>query len=196
MNRRDFIASAGAAGLLSAAFSPIEALAATSTPRLSAEEMAPRQVRIKRGFAPGEIHVDANNFSLYWTLEDRKAIRYRVGIGRPGLYEAGVFTIRRKAEWPSWTPTAEMIERSPRSYARFKDGMPGGPNNPLGARALYLYDANGRDTYLRIHGTNQPHTIGTAVSNGCARLINEHIIALYDMVPIGTRVVLYPLVTA
>ena len=85
-----------------------------------------------------------------------------------------------------------MIRREPHKYARFSDGVPGGPTNPLGARALYLYDDNGRDTYLRIHGTNAPSTIGTAVSNGCARLTNDHVKDLYPRVEIGARVFLYP----
>lgn len=85
-----------------------------------------------------------------------------------------------------------MIRRDPDSYAKYSDGMPGGIDNPLGARALYLFDADGRDTYLRIHGTNEPRTIGTAVSNGCARLTNDHVRILYDHVELGTRVELYP----
>lgn len=92
-------------------------------------------------------------------------------------------------------PTNAMIRRNPEQYARFADGMPGGPNNPLGARALYLYDDDGHDTYLRIHGTNAPSTIGSAVSNGCARLTNEHVIDLYPRVDVGARVHLYPKVT-
>lgn len=85
-----------------------------------------------------------------------------------------------------------MIRREPHKYARFKDGLKGGPNNPLGARALYLYDDVGRDTYLRIHGTNEPNTIGSAVSNGCARLTNEHVKDLYEKVEIGALVHLHP----
>ncbi len=138
----------------------------------------------------GGIHLIPDTFKLFWTLETRKAIRYTVGIGHPGLYEPGEFTVGRKAKWPSWTPTQAMIRRNP-AYAQWEGGMPGGPNNPLGARALYLYNAAGHDTMLRIHGTNLPRTIGTAVSNGCARLTNEHAIELYERVPVGTRVVLY-----
>lgn len=191
MKRRDFLLSTGAAaGLMLASTSFVEA---QNTRRrvLTPEDMVPTEIRVRRGFEPGEIHVDPGQFALYWITAPRKAIRYRVGIGRPGLYESGEFTVGRKAEWPRWTPTAAMIKRTP-SYARFADGMPGGPNNPLGARALYLYDARGRDTMLRIHGTNQPRTIGHAVSNGCARMLNEYITELYPQVPVGTRVVLYP----
>lgn len=187
LNRRDFLAASIAAGAMASAPS----LAQAATPYVLPEEFLPVEVRLKTKLAPGEIHVDPNAFRLFWTLPKNKAIKYAIGIGRPGLYESGEFTVGAKREWPSWTPTPAMIERTP-SYARWEDGMPGGPNNPLGARALYLYTASGRDSYLRIHGTNQPHTIGTAVSNGCARLINAHAIDLYNRVPLGTRVVLYP----
>ena len=114
-----------------------------------------------------------------------------MGVGRGDLYIPGTFHVGAKKEWPSWTPTKEMIARSPGHYAQFADGMPGGPGNPLGARALYLFDDVRGDTFLRIHGTPEPWTIGSAVSNGCVRLVNDHITALYDTVPIGTRVVLY-----
>ena len=156
-------------------------------------EQIPREVRIKNAFAPFEIHVDPGQYALYWTLPDNKAIRYTVGIGRTALYEPGVFFVGAKKEWPSWTPTPDMIKRDPASYARFADGMPGGLNNPLGARALYLFTEARGDTFLRIHGTNEPQTIGRRVSNGCARLINDQMIDLYDRVPLQTRVVLYPL---
>ncbi len=139
----------------------------------------------------GVIHVFPNQFRLYLTLPGSQALRYTVGIGRPGLYHAGQFTVGAKRKWPSWIPTPAMIARDPDSYARYADGMPGGINNPLGARALYLYDDQGRDSYLRIHGTNKPRTIGTAVSNGCARLTNDDIADLYDRVAIGTRVILH-----
>lgn len=155
------------------------------------EAQLPTQVRIKTKLPPGEIHVDPNTFSLFWTLPGSKAIRYTVGVGRGDLYIPGIFHVGAKKEWPSWTPTKEMIARSPGHYAKFADGMPGGPSNPLGARALYLFDDVRGDTFLRIHGTPEPWTIGSAVSNGCVRLVNEHVAALYDAVPIGSRVVLY-----
>ncbi|WP_425303920.1 L,D-transpeptidase [Wenxinia saemankumensis] len=157
----------------------------------SSDPLAPTLVNVAEGIGPGEIHVDPNRFRLYWTLpEPGRAIRYAVGIGRRGLYESGSFRVGRKAEWPSWTPTPDMIERDPEAYEQYADGMPGGPNNPLGARALYLF-AGSRDTYLRIHGTNAPATIGRAVSNGCARLTNEYIVDLYNRVPVGAQVYLY-----
>ncbi len=156
-------------------------------------EWQPTLVSIPPGFAPGEIHVDPDAFALYWTLPGDMAIRYAVGIGRPGLYEAGTYTVGAKKEWPSWTPTPDMVAREPDLYAAYaENGIPGGPDNPLGARALYLFTPERGDTFLRIHGTNAPHTIGTAVSNGCARLINEHIVDLYERVPLDAAVILYP----
>lgn len=183
LSRRHFLASA-------AASTALPAFAATQ-PWVMPEEYKPRIVRIKGDFAPGEIHVDPGQFALYWTLEKGKAIRYTVGIGRAGLYERGTFHIGAKKEWPSWTPTPEMIERDPKAYKRFEDGMPGGPNNPLGARALYLFKPQIGDTFLRIHGTSQPQTIASAVSNGCVRLTNSHISHLYEQVPMDTKVVLH-----
>jgi len=115
------------------------------------------------------------------------ARQYPVGLGRAGLEFEGEAVVARKAVWPSWRPTDEMIARSPEHYARYSDGVPGGPGNPLGSRALYLY-RNGADTFYRIHGTDSPETVGTYVSNGCVRMINAHIEALYDLVDIGTVV--------
>lgn len=156
-------------------------------------EWQPTLVSIPPGFLPGEIHVDPDAFSLYWTLPGDMAIRYMVGIGRPGLYEAGTYHVGAKKEWPSWTPTPDMVAREPELYAPYAEtGMPGGPDNPLGARALYLFTPERGDTFLRIHGTNLAQTIGTAVSNGCARLLNDHILDLYERVPLDTTVVLYP----
>lgn len=192
IDRRTFLAALGAAGMAG------PAAAQMTKPLEIPEEFLPRRVRLRAELPAGEIHLIPGDFALYWTEEDRYAIRYAVGIGRGNLYEDGTFWIRAKKEWPGWKPTPEMMERDPELYKHFEEGekwengQPGGPNNPLGARALYLYDASGRDSYLRIHGTNRPRTIGTAVSNGCARLINSHIAHLYDLVPLGTKVVLYP----
>ncbi|MGX9856856.1 L,D-transpeptidase [Limimaricola variabilis] len=156
------------------------------------ERFLPREVDVAAGLTPGEIHVMPDEFALYWTLPGSRAIRYSVGIGRNDLYHAGSYVVGAKKEWPSWKPTPAMIKREPEKYEKYaEEGMPGGIDNPLGARALYLF-VNGRDTYLRIHGTNAPSTIGRAVSNGCARLINEHMIELYEKVPVGTKVFLYP----
>lgn len=186
-SRRRVLAGGLAAGLLPG----VRGLAHEAEPFVLPEAFEPTLVRLDAGLPAGEIHVLPNLFQLYWTLSDGEAVRFAVGVGRPGLYHEGTFTVGAKREWPSWRPTDAMIERDPEAYAKYADGMPGGPDNPLGARALYLYDAEGRDTYLRIHGTNNPRTIGTAVSNGCARLTNDHIVILYDLVPLGTRVSLY-----
>lgn len=190
LTRRTFISSSAAG--LGAATLPGIAEAGYTIP----EEHKPVVVRIQGGMPPGEIHVDPNRFYLYWTLEQQSAIRYSIRVGRPGLYIPGEFTIQRKRRWPRWRPTDAMIEREPEKYEKYKDGVPGGYNNPLGARAMNLHDANNRDTHLRIHGTPEPWTIGSAVSNGCAGMINEHIAHLFELVPLGTRVVLYPQLAA
>ncbi|OWU85647.1 ErfK/YbiS/YcfS/YnhG family protein [Oceanicola sp. 22II-s10i] len=153
----------------------------------------PQLVTLPYAMTPYEVHVFPDQFRLYWTLPDAQAWEYPIRVGRDYLYEDGEFYVGAKKEWPSWTPTPDMIEREPEKYGKYADGgMPGGPNNPLGARALYLFQEGRGDTFLRIHGTNEPETIGRAVSNGCAGLINEQITLLYDQVPIDTRVKLYP----
>lgn len=152
-----------------------------------AKKYLPQTVRFN-GFKPGMIVVDPANHFLYLTLPGGRARRYGVGVGKQGLAFKGSARIARKAEWPSWTPTANMIRRSPEKYAKYAGGVPGGPGNPLGARALYLYRGK-KDTYYRIHGTTEPSSIGRSVSNGCIRMINEHVIDLYDRVPVGTTVV-------
>ena len=154
-------------------------------------DMTPKLVRLDNPMPPGEIHVVPDVYSLYWTLPDGEALRYYVGVGRDALYISGTFNVGAKKEWPSWTPTKDMIERDPEAYEKYADGMPGGPDNPLGARALYLFQPQVGDTFLRIHGTNKPDTIRTDVSNGCARLVNDQVIDLYDRVPIGATVYLY-----
>ncbi len=187
INRRFFIGT----GIAALAATPT--IAQTKKPAfVLPPEFMPREVKIKNNLPAGEIHVDPNSFALYWTLPNRRAIRYSVGIGRPGLYHSGEFYVGAKRKWPTWTPTLAMIKRDPKAYARFAKGVPGGINNPLGARALYLYTPEQGDTYLRIHGTNAPQTIGRAVSNGCARLVNDQVAELYDRVPMNTRVVLHP----
>lgn len=183
ITRRHFLNTA-------AATAGLAATSATAQGYLVPESQLPRVVQINRDYATGEIHVEPSTFKLYWMLGPGLALEYSVGIGRAGLYESGDFMIRVKKEWPSWTPTPDMIERSPQSYAQYADGMPGGINNPLGARALYLFSGQ-RDTFLRIHGTNAPRTIGSAVSNGCVRLVNSHISDLYNRVPLNTRAVLH-----
>lgn len=140
------------------------------------------------GYLPGTIIVDPENHFLYQQLPWGQARRYGVGVGRAGLEFKGKAIIGRKAEWPSWTPTANMIKREPKKYARYAGGVPGGPENPLGSRALYLY-RDRRDTYYRIHGTTEPSSIGRSVSNGCIRMLNEHVEDLYERVSVGDKVV-------
>ena len=130
--------------------------------------------------APGTVIIDTPNTYLYYVLGGGRALRYGVGVGREGFTWTGVQTITRKAEWPDWHPPAQMIARQP-YLPRF---MAGGPGNPLGARAMYL-----GTTVYRIHGTNQPWTIGTKISSGCFRLVNTDVADLYDRVPVGTKVV-------
>jgi lipoprotein-anchoring transpeptidase ErfK/SrfK len=153
-----------------------------------------RIIRVGRSTTPGVIHVKPDEFALFWTMENGRAIRYPIGVALRHLWEPGSYVVGAKKEWPEWTPTPEMIERNPK-YAEWEEGMPGGPSNPLGARALYLFRPDAGDSMLRIHGTNLPHTILTRVSNGCARLTNGYITDLYDRVPLGTRVHLYPMTT-
>ncbi len=159
------------------------------------DDYLPRIVQFRDPQEVGVIIVDPDYYALYWVTAPREGILFTVGVGRGDLYDAGYFTVGAKKEWPSWTPTDDMIARNPDQYAPYADGMPGGGGNPLGSRALYLYDELGNDTFLRIHGTPEPWTIPSAVSNGCVRLVNEHIEALYDQVAIGAPVYLLPKVT-
>jgi lipoprotein-anchoring transpeptidase ErfK/SrfK len=134
--------------------------------------------------APGTIIIDTPNTYLYYVLGGGQALRYGIGVGRDGFTWSGVQSITKKAEWPNWTPPAEMIARQP-YLPRF---MAGGPGNPLGARAMYL-----GGTVYRIHGTNAPSTIGTHVSSGCIRLTNGDVSDLYSRVNVGTRVIVLPM---
>ena len=137
---------------------------------------------------PGTIVVDTKNRHLYHVREGGMAMRYGIGVGRDGFTWAGEAYINRKARWPRWTPPAEMVARDPQA-APWALGMPGGPKNPLGARALYLFDLSGRDTLYRIHGTNDPSSIGKNLSSGCIRMLNEDIAELYLRVTLKSRVV-------
>lgn len=150
----------------------------------------PTRVRVKPDLPVGSIIILSDKFFLYHVTAPGEAMRYGVAVGKAELTFRGQAVVGRKVEWPSWKPTPEMIERDPRSYAKYADGMPGGPDNPLGARAMYLYQ-NGRDTAIRIHGTTTPSSIGHAVSNGCIRMVNDHVIELFDKVPLGTQVTVY-----
>jgi len=140
-----------------------------------------RQVVLYRSSeAPGTIIVHTSERFLYIVQPNGRALRYGIGVGREGFQWQGLLRITRKQEWPDWTPPSEMIERQP-YLPRF---MAGGPGNPMGARALYL-----GETVYRIHGTNQPKTIGSAVSSGCFRLVNGDVTDLYDRIPVGTKVI-------
>ena len=141
----------------------------------------PRETVAYNGrYAPGTIVISTEERRMYYVLGDGKALRYGVGVGRPGFEWAGVKTITMKREWPDWRPPAQMLKRRP-DLPRY---MPGGEANPLGARAMYI-----GGTLYRIHGSNEPETIGQAVSSGCIRMLNEDVIDLYERVKIGAKVV-------
>lgn len=192
LSRRKLILSGLATGALGmpALILPAEARNVVQQHNIP-QKYRPRRVWHLKGLRAGEVHLFPDKFQLLWTLPGGRAIQYTAGIGRKGLYEPGEFFIGAKKEWPDWTPTPDMIRRQPKLYAKHKGGMPGGIRNPLGARALYLFTKQKGDTFLRLHGTNNPKTIGIAVSNGCARLVNQHIVDLYNRVPMGTKVVLH-----
>jgi lipoprotein-anchoring transpeptidase ErfK/SrfK len=180
------------AGMLAAASAPATAQRIDTsvvdepgaTPNAADEELPPtlrRQVVFFRSNeVPGTIVVHTSERFLYVVQGNGRALRYGIGVGRDGFQWQGLLRISRKQEWPDWTPPPEMIERQP-YLPRF---MAGGPGNPMGARALYL-----GATIYRIHGTNQPHTIGSAVSSGCFRLVNPEVIDLYERIPVGTKVI-------
>ena len=136
---------------------------------------------------PGTIIVDTVERVLYHVLGRETAMRYGVAVGRDGYDWAGIAAIGRKEEWRVWTPPAAMMARQP-ELRKFAGGMPGGPDNPLGARALYLFEGE-RDTLFRIHGTNEPRSIGSASSSGCIRMLNEEVSELYDYAEIGSKVI-------
>ena len=150
-------------------------------------DFEPQQVEFS-GYKSGTIVIDTGARYLYLVESSGSARRYAIAVGRDGLQFKGSVTVGDKQEWPRWIPTKEMQAREPKKYGQYKDGMPGGPENPLGARAIYLYQGK-KDTHLRIHGTNQPQSIGTSASNGCFRMINDHVKDLYGRVKMGTQVV-------
>ncbi|MCX8569403.1 MULTISPECIES: L,D-transpeptidase [Hyphomicrobiales] len=161
-------------------------------------KQAKKQFKVKSDFEPqevsfpgyerGQIVVDTGSRYLYLIESSSTARRYAIAVGREGLEFKGKATIGDKQEWPRWIPTKEMQEREPKKYGQYKDGMNGGPENPLGARAIYLYQGK-KDTHIRIHGTNQPQTIGTNSSNGCFRMVNDHVMDLYNRVKMGSEVI-------
>ncbi len=140
------------------------------------------------GYPRGTIVIDTRARYLYLMESSSTARRYAIAVGREGLEFKGSAKVGDKQEWPRWIPTLDMQKREPKKYGQYKDGMPGGPENPLGARAIYLYQGK-TDTHIRIHGTNQPQTIGTNSSNGCFRMVNDHVMDLYRRVKMGTDVV-------
>ncbi len=151
------------------------------------EEFQRQVVQFRTAEKPGTIIIDGDRHFLYLVLPDFQAIRYGIGVGREGFGWAGIVKVGRKQEWPTWTPPKEMIERDPES-AKWANGMPGGPDNPLGARAMYLYEGN-RDSIYRIHGTNQPWSIGLNISSGCIRMNNDDVTDLYSRVEVGAKVI-------
>jgi lipoprotein-anchoring transpeptidase ErfK/SrfK len=171
-----------------AALAPRPAPAArTPAQRTIAPKFLPTTIDYATEHEPGTVVIDPAEKFLYLVKQDGKARRYGIGVGREGFGWSGTTHVGRKAQWPTWTPPREMIKRQP-WLAKYSGGMPGGPNNPLGARALYLFEGE-RDTLYRIHGSNEPWTIGQAVSSGCFRMRNEDVQELYEQVEIGAKVV-------
>jgi len=163
-------------------------------PAIPHEQIDPRFYRREVSYItsekPGTVIVDTNNFYLYYTMPNQRAMRYGVGLGRAGFEWAGRAQILWKQKWPKWTPPEEMIERQPEleKYSEDNGGMPPGLTNPLGSRALYIFEGN-VDTLYRIHGSPEWQSIGKAVSSGCVRMINQDIIDLYERVPTRTPIV-------
>lgn len=193
LTRRTLLTHGFAAG--GAALAPLASFAQTTVDGqrgyfVVPEELRTREVSVPADIPAGQIHVISDINALIWTLGNGRAMRYAVALGDDGRNFRGEARVGRKEEWPSWTPTANMIRREPETYAKYAGGVSGGLHNPLGARALYLYRGN-RDTMYRIHGTREPWTIGRNVSSGCIRLFNSAIEDLYERVPIGTRVLAY-----
>jgi lipoprotein-anchoring transpeptidase ErfK/SrfK len=185
-SRRLFIAI-----LSSAALSLVGCAAGPAEPRYGSPTY--KIVSFATREQPGTIVVDPTNHFLYLVQSGGQSLQYEVGVGKEGYGWSGVATVRNKQEWPDWYPTRETLERKPeirQAIDRLPNGtgIPGGPDNPLGARALYLWQGN-TDTLYRIHGTNEPNTIGHDVSAGCIRMRNEDVIDLYNRTPVGTKVV-------
>ena len=153
------------------------------------QKFSRRNVRIKTKEKKGTIIVDTETKFLYLITGRNRAIRYGVGVGRKGFEWQGVVNLARKAEWPAWTPPPRMVERVWEQQKRKIGFMKGGPKNPLGARALYLYDKHGSDTGYRIHGTNQPWSIGLNMSSGCIRMLNKDVEHLFEKAKVGAKVI-------
>lgn len=198
-NRREFVA--GGLATVALAGTGMPSFAAQDAPLTIpggpiegltiAPEFYPTIVNVKRDLEVGSIHVISSKHFLYYIARKGVAIRYGVAVGKAELVYRGAATVGAMKEWPTWKPTPEMIERNPKKYGKWADTvMPGGPENPLGARAIYLFEGD-RDTAIRIHGTTEPNSIGTSVSNGCLRMVNDHVIDLYARVQLGTPVTVY-----
>jgi lipoprotein-anchoring transpeptidase ErfK/SrfK len=199
MNRRQFFVAASAA--LVSGSAPAFArsgdrddynfnFGSVFTPRRQMSRYRGKEIiKFRTKEASGTVIINTGERRLYYVLPDGMAIRYGVGVGRQGFEWSGVAQIGFMRTWPEWHPPKEMIVRELRQYGRrLPDVMPGGPQNPLGARALYLYQGK-KDTLYRIHGTNAPQTILQAMSSGCIRMLNEEVIDLHDRVQIGTKVI-------
>ena len=180
MNRRSLIL-----GLAAVTFTGPQAIAAK---RKRVPYEGARWVDFETPERPGTIIINSDQRALFHVQGSGEAIRYGVAVGKESFVWSGVAKVGRKAEYPTWTPPKSMIKRKPH-LAKWANGMPGGiDENPLGSRAIYLF-ANGRDTLFRIHGTNEPNSIGTAASSGCIRMLNEEVETLYDDIAIGTKVI-------
>lgn len=183
MNRRFFLSGTAAATLL-----PAPAFAAQKKRKTPAVTYRGYEyVEFRTPEKRGTVIINTRQRALYFVLGDGEAIRYGVAVGKEGFDWAGIARVGMMREWPTWTPPKEMIKRRP-ELAEWADGMPGGPGNPLGSRAIYLFDKKG-DTGFRIHGTIEPWSIGTAASSGCIRMLNEEVEELYDAVHVGTKVI-------
>ncbi|MFC4229898.1 L,D-transpeptidase [Hoeflea alexandrii] len=163
-------------------------LVEVSTSKKPKPEFMRKKVRLVTSEKPGTIIIDTSTKYLYYVEGNNRATRYGVGVGREGFGWSGTVKVGRKAEWPDWRPPATMIARERRKGRIIPTYMKGGPNNPLGARALYLYKG-GRDTIFRIHGTNQPWTIGQNMSSGCIRMMNKDVEHLYKRAGVGSKVI-------
>ncbi len=156
--------------------------------KMPARQFWRTKVRLQTNEEPGTIIVDTNNKYLYYVQGKNRAVRYGIGVGREGFGWSGVVKVQRKAEWPGWTPPKEMIARERKKGHILPAFQEGGIDNPLGARALYLYKGKS-DSGFRIHGTNQPWTIGQNMSSGCIRMMNKDVEHLYNQAAIGTKVI-------
>ncbi|ANL39308.1 UNVERIFIED_ORG: lipoprotein-anchoring transpeptidase ErfK/SrfK [Rhizobium esperanzae] len=167
---------------------PAQIVRVAQMPKYVKPQFKRKKVHLMTTEAAGTVIIDTNNKYLYLVEGNNRATRYGIGVGRDGFGWSGIVKIGRKAEWPAWTPPAEMRRREAAKGHIIPAYQEGGEDNPLGARAMYLYQG-GRDTIFRIHGTNQPWTIGLNMSSGCIRMMNEDVTHLYDRAPVGTKVI-------